>query len=50
VKVQTFFCIGGLQKYFVVDLGDVEDEENLGDERRLKRRLAEFRLTQESVE
>jgi hypothetical protein len=31
-------------------LGEVEDEENLGDERRLERRLAEFRLTQESVE
>jgi truncated hemoglobin YjbI len=47
--VQTFFRTGGLQKYFVVDLGEVEDEENLGDERRLKRRLAEFQLTQESV-
>jgi truncated hemoglobin YjbI len=49
VKVQTFFRTGGLQKYFVVDLGKVEDEENLGDKRRLKRRLAKFQLTQESV-
>jgi hypothetical protein len=49
VNVQTFFCTGGLQKYFVVDLGEVEDKENLGDKRRLERRLAEFRLIQESV-
>jgi hypothetical protein len=49
VKVQTFFRTGDLQKYFVVNLGEVEDEENLGDERRLERRLAEFRLTQELV-
>jgi hypothetical protein len=47
--VQTFFRTEGLQKYFVVDLGEVEDKENLGDERRLERRLAEFQLTQESV-
>jgi truncated hemoglobin YjbI len=47
--VQTFFRTGGLQKYFVVNLGEVEDKENLGNERRLKRRLAEFQLTQESV-
>jgi truncated hemoglobin YjbI len=49
IKVQTFFRTGGLQKYFVVNLGEVEDKENLGDKRRLKRRLAEFQLTQESV-
>jgi truncated hemoglobin YjbI len=47
--VQTFFRTEGLQKYFVVDLGEVEDKENLGDERRLERRLAKFQLTQESV-
>jgi hypothetical protein len=48
--VQTFFRTGGLQKYFVVNLGEVEDKENLGDKRRLERQLAEFQLTQESVE
>jgi truncated hemoglobin YjbI len=47
--VQTFFRTGGLQKYFVVNLGKVEDKENLGDKRRLKRQLAKFQLTQESV-
>jgi hypothetical protein len=48
--VQTFFRTEGLQKYFVVNLGKVEDKENLGDKRRLERQLAKFQLTQESVE
>jgi hypothetical protein len=29
VKVQTFFSSGGLQRYFIVDLGVSENEENL---------------------
>jgi hypothetical protein len=29
VKVQTFFKSGGLQKYFIINLGEVENEENL---------------------
>jgi hypothetical protein len=42
IKVQIFFYTGGLQKYFVVNLGKVEDKENLGNKRRLKRQLTEF--------
>jgi hypothetical protein len=38
-----------LQKYFVVDLGGIEDSENVDDERRLEGRLAEFQLTQELI-
>jgi hypothetical protein len=45
VKVQSFFRISGLQKYFVINLGGIEDSENVDNERRLKGRLAEFQLT-----
>jgi hypothetical protein len=38
-----------LQKYFVVDLGGIEDSKNVDDERRLEGRLAEFQLTQELI-
>jgi hypothetical protein len=49
VKVQSFFRTSGLQKYFVVDLGGIEDSKNVDDERRLEGRLAEFQLTQELI-
>jgi hypothetical protein len=38
-----------LQKYFVVDLGGIEDSENVDNERRLEGRLTEFQLTQELI-
>jgi hypothetical protein len=50
VKVQTFFCTGGLQNYFMVDWGNVENTEEVDDERRLEGRLAEFRRIQGIVE
>ena len=49
MKVQSFFRTGGLQKYFVVELDEVQDAETTGDDRRLEGRLAEFKLTQELV-
>jgi hypothetical protein len=45
VKVQTFFSSGGLQKYFIVDLGDVdntENEERLGPNRVALQQLQDF--------
>jgi hypothetical protein len=45
VKVQSFFRTSGLQKYFVVDLGGIEDSKNVDNERRLEGRLTEFQLT-----
>jgi hypothetical protein len=48
--VQTIFRTRGLQKYFAVNLSSIEDAEIVEDERRLKRRLVEFKLTQELVE
>jgi hypothetical protein len=42
VKVQSFFRTSRLQKYFVVNLGGIEDSKNVDDERRLKERLTEF--------
>lgn len=50
MKVQTFFRAGGLQKYFIVEYNAVIDAKNLGVENTVRRRLAEFKLTQEIIE
>jgi hypothetical protein len=38
-----------LQKYFIVDLGGIEDSKNMDNERRLEGRLTKFQLTQELI-
>jgi hypothetical protein len=50
VKVQSFFRTSRLQKYFRVNWDKVEDAETLDKERRLKARLAKFKLIQELIE
>jgi hypothetical protein len=41
--------MSGLQKYFIVDLGGIEDSENVDNKRRLEGQLTEFQLTQELI-
>ena len=50
VKVQSFFCSGGLQKYFIVDLADAQIDENAGVENVVPGLFAEYKLTQQEVE
>ena len=50
VKVQSFFRSGGLQKYFIVDLADVQNAENAGVENTVPGLLAEYKLTQQEVQ
>jgi hypothetical protein len=50
VKVQSFFCTGRLQKYFIVDLADARGVEKIGVEDRVQAQLAEYELTQQEIE
>jgi hypothetical protein len=50
VKVQSFFRTGGLQKYFVVQVAEAQNAEDVNVKVAVQRQLAEYRLTQQEVE
>jgi hypothetical protein len=50
VSVQSFFCTGGLQKYFVVDSAVIVNAEHSNVEQTVQAQLAEYKLTQQEVE
>jgi hypothetical protein len=50
VSVQSFFCTGELQKYFVVDLAVIVDAKHGDVEQTVQAQLAEYKLTQQEVE
>ncbi|RAQ98931.1 recq family helicase [Stemphylium lycopersici] len=50
VKVQSFFRTGGLQKYFVVQVAEAQNAEDVDVKVAVQRQLAEYRLTQQEVE
>jgi hypothetical protein len=47
--VQSFFCTGGLQKYFVVDSAIIVDAEHRDVEQIVQAQLAKYKLTQQEV-
>ncbi|CAO2655088.1 Nn.00g101520.m01.CDS01, partial [Neocucurbitaria sp. VM-36] len=49
VKVQSFFRAGGLQKYFIVDLVDAENGENLDLDHVVQQQLAQWKETKQQL-
>jgi hypothetical protein len=49
VKVQSFFCTRGLQKYFIVSLADAVDPKNASVKAAIKAQLAKYKVTQQEV-
>ncbi len=45
VNIQSFFRTGGLQKYFIIDLADARNNENVGVKQQIQAQLAEYKLT-----
>jgi hypothetical protein len=50
ISVQSFFCTGGLQKYFVVDSAVIVNAEHGDVEQTVQAQLAEYKSTQQEVE
>jgi hypothetical protein len=46
VKVQSFFCTRGLQKYFIISLADAIDPKNASVKAAIKAQLAKYKVTQ----
>jgi hypothetical protein len=44
VKVQSFFCTRGLQKYFIVSLADAIDPKNASVKAVIKAQLAKYKV------
>ncbi len=50
VNIQSFFCTGGLQKYFIVNLANARNNKNVRVKQQIQAQLAEYKLTQQEVE
>jgi hypothetical protein len=49
IKVQSFFCTRGLQKYFIVSLADAVDPKNASVKAAIKAQLTKYKVTQQEV-
>jgi hypothetical protein len=50
MKVQTFFKSGGLQKYFIINLGEVESKENLDPNQVVQQQLSNYQKVRKEIE